>query len=702
MRRPSRILAAVLASAGTLALPVPAAPAATGDLVRGTVVRAVAEAPAEAASGARAGDHGDHAHGDGQVVDGTATYLSTGERVRRLTGPGVDALPPGSQVALHVEDSGSDVLRVRSVAAAEALPAEVAATPAQGPRSVRIVMAVPAGVPQDAQPKTEAQARGMVAEASEYWSQQTGGRITFAVTGVVPWYQSAHDCNGFELLQEAGQRAGAPGLQGSGHYVVIVAPDRSTETCSAGFSIVGRDVNSGAVSFMGVLEPRGFAHELGHGMGLLHANTADCARSQDVVPTGAGRGRYGCAGTGEAARFEEYGDELDLMGTTWEAIGSAGALAVDRLGLNPGAVRPVTASGTYDVAALPVAGDGRTYGLRVLDPGSRATYFVELRGHADAGSVPALWWPLGVRVTRLGVDGESVLLDPTPGSVRDPRAEFVGPRTIDYDRVLAPGATLTTAGGRVRITTISADRGSARVEVRVDGGGAPGARPDGSVDVPVGGATYNVRGAILDRYRAAGLTAGPLGAPRSNEVALAGGAVSHFDGGSIYWSPAGGARIVTGAIRDTWWAQRAERSPLGFPVGEEVPLRGGVVQAFRGGLVYWSPATGAHEVRGAVLDRYGSTGWENGVLGYPVTGERAVRGGAFTAFQGGSIYWSPTTGAHVVRGALRGAWGSLGWEGGRLGFPRSGEYPVPGGVRQDFQGGTLTFVWSTGQVLLTR
>ncbi|GAB7192027.1 hypothetical protein NUM3379_27360 [Kineococcus sp. NUM-3379] len=225
------------------------------------------------------------------------------------------------------------------------------------------------------------------------------------------------------------------------------------------------------------------------------------------------------------------------------------------------------------------------------------------------------------------------------------------------------------------------------------------AQPDGSVAYTRDGRVHVVRGAVLDRYRATGAEDGPLGWPVTGEVAVRGGAFTHFEGGSVYWSPATGAQLVRGAILDRWAAAGRETSPLGFPAGEEVPLRGGgAVQRFTGGPVYWSPATGAHDVRGAILGAYGAAGWENGVLGYPVTGEVPLAGGAFNHFQRGSVYWSPATGAQLVRGAIRDAWARAGWERSRHGYPVTGEQLVYGGVRQVFQRSVATYSWATGRV----
>ncbi|PPK93908.1 LGFP repeat-containing protein [Kineococcus xinjiangensis] len=248
-------------------------------------------------------------------------------------------------------------------------------------------------------------------------------------------------------------------------------------------------------------------------------------------------------------------------------------------------------------------------------------------------------------------------------------------------------------------------RGVLDVAAAVDAAApAPGpvvTQGDGSVRYTRDGASVVVKGAILARYRAAGAEGGFLGWPLTGEVPVRGGAFTQFEHGSVYWSPATGAQVVLGAVRDRWAAMGWELSPLGFPAGEEVPARGGVVQRFTGGRIHWSPATGAHDVRGAILGAYAAAGAEDGVLGHPTTGEVLLRGGAFNHFQGGSVYWSPTTRAQVVRGAIRDAWARQGWETGRLGYPRTGEQAVPGGVRQEFQGGSATYSWDTRQVTIT-
>jgi hypothetical protein len=178
-----------------------------------------------------------------------------------------------------------------------------------------------------------------------------------------------------------------------------------------------------------------------------------------------------------------------------------------------------------------------------------------------------------------------------------------------------------------------------------------------------------------------------------------GGCYQNYQYGKIHWSPATGAHISTGAIGTAWEAQGWENGPLAYPASNEAKglAGGGAYQSYQYGQIHWSPATGAHPTTGAIGAAWAGQGWENGKLGYPVTNEATglTGGGAYQAYQRGQIHWSPATGAHPTTGAIGTAWAAQGWENGKLGYPVSNEYVNgAGSIRQDFQGGSLT--WSAG------
>ncbi|WP_369253413.1 LGFP repeat-containing protein [Geodermatophilus amargosae] len=205
--------------------------------------------------------------------------------------------------------------------------------------------------------------------------------------------------------------------------------------------------------------------------------------------------------------------------------------------------------------------------------------------------------------------------------------------------------------------------------------------------------------AILAAHAERGGATGPLG-PAAGSVRCGlvfGGCVQNYRSGSIYWSPASGARaVLNGPIADAWAARQWERSLLGYPVTDTRCglAGGGCLQSFQTGTLYWNGATGAHTVSpGPLMDAWAARGWEGGALGYPV-GEPAcglTGGGCVQNFQTASIAWSPGTGAHPVSGSVAEVWGRYRWEQGQLGYP-SGDQTcglTGGACLQAFQRGTV-------------
>ena len=243
--------------------------------------------------------------------------------------------------------------------------------------------------------------------------------------------------------------------------------------------------------------------------------------------------------------------------------------------------------------------------------------------------------------------------------------------------------------------------------------GAEYAVPGGRAQDFAGGRIYwspatgahEVQGAILAHYLALGGPSSALGLPSTDESPSAdsGGRYNDFShGGAVYWSPRFGAHEVHGAIDVKWSALGWEMGVHGYPVTDEQPSADGIgrYNDFQDGSIYWSPSTGAQSIHGAIKAKWAQLQWEAGFLGYPVTDERGTPDGIgrYNHLQGGSVYWSPATGAHEVHGAIGDAWAVQGWETGTLGYPTSDEYPVPGGRRSDFSGGSLFWDATTGMV----
>jgi len=137
---------------------------------------------------------------------------------------------------------------------------------------------------------------------------------------------------------------------------------------------------------------------------------------------------------------------------------------------------------------------------------------------------------------------------------------------------------------------------------------------------------------------------------------------------------------VCGAIRDEWLQTGGLHGDLGPPTSPQFETTGQILggakpgegQHFSAGSIYSTADTGAHAVFGPVRDKYLESGWENGELGYPTSAVFDTAGGGQAArFEHGSIYWSPSTGVHLVPEAALALWESTGYEEGFLGYPIS-------------------------------
>jgi uncharacterized protein with LGFP repeats len=180
------------------------------------------------------------------------------------------------------------------------------------------------------------------------------------------------------------------------------------------------------------------------------------------------------------------------------------------------------------------------------------------------------------------------------------------------------------------------------------------------------------------------------------------GTFVNYQGGTILQSPLSGVHEVHGAIWGTYQNQKGEAGFLGYPLTNESVTPDGIgrYNHFQGGSMYWTPSTGAWEVHGAIRSLWANLGWERSVEGYPLTNETnlACAAGRYNDFQGGAITWSPNTGAHETHGAIRAEWGHLGFECGFIGLPITDETVTPDGVGRfnGFQGGSIYWTAWTG------
>jgi len=167
----------------------------------------------------------------------------------------------------------------------------------------------------------------------------------------------------------------------------------------------------------------------------------------------------------------------------------------------------------------------------------------------------------------------------------------------------------------------------------IESGGTAAYFERGMIVVRENRQAYVLSGPIYEHYRRLGNVADPgarpvVGLPISDEEAVAnGGRCTHFDSGDIYWSAATDAREIHGAIRDRWLALGGAGSVLGLPTSDECGVQNGNSEVGRfnrfanGGFIYWTAETGAWDVYGAIYNEWSSRGGPLGPLGFPVSGE---------------------------------------------------------------------------------
>ena len=152
------------------------------------------------------------------------------------------------------------------------------------------------------------------------------------------------------------------------------------------------------------------------------------------------------------------------------------------------------------------------------------------------------------------------------------------------------------------------------------------------------------------------------------------------------------------AINAAWSAAGGDGSPLGAPDGDVYAAGAGFGRNFVGGAVFFTPATGAKLMYGAILDKYRAMGGPaDSDLGFPTIDEGPgrispeSRNSTFSAADQPVIFWTPDTGAWVVRGAINAAWDRLGGSAGVLGVPIAEETYDGALMTQQFSAGQISF-----------
>ena len=404
------------------------------------------------------------------------TYVepARGEAVR-LTGDEAEELPVGATVEVRVGDEVRDeaaaeggiepareVLAAEVVAAAEEPAAEPATPQYTNEVTVALVAPIefvpPAPDARTTDADTAAELAALVSgPVADFWAEQSYGAITIGVAPIDAdneWYQSNINCSDYNALWD--QTATRVGFTpGPGKHLLLYLPEapRTMTGCEYGWGTIGNSPSDGGYSYVRDNVVSVIAHELGHNFGLGHSSLLQCDSAIEGRP--------------EVCGWSPYYDLYDVMGATWDYMGSLSALHGRLIGVLPDEhlhqVGITDRTATYELSPLS-SRVGRA-GIRLA--WGDLVYWLEYRtatgrdawlGALDPGDPtdPPIQAGVLLRVEDSTVGDTSLLLDGTPSSSG----------TWDYDlqTALPAGQSYWLAGGAFHVSVLSA---GATAKVRV-------------------------------------------------------------------------------------------------------------------------------------------------------------------------------------------------------------------------------------------